>query len=66
MKRADSTGSRPAGNPAPSKPPQNPSAKKPGDARDEGAQLEQNREELGVAEDHRTEAMKKGKRGTFP
>jgi hypothetical protein len=28
--------------------------------------MERNRRAMGVAEDHRTEAMKKGKRGSFP
>ena len=29
-------------------------------------QLKKNQESLGVGSDHRTDAMKKGKRGTFP
>jgi len=40
--------------------------KKPGDARDEDAKLQQNRQDLGVEEDHKTEEMEDGGRGTFP
>jgi len=36
------------------------------DARRNPEQLKRNQERLGVGTDHRTEAMKKGKRGTFP
>lgn len=36
------------------------------DGRRSGEQLKRNQERLGVGADHRTEAMKKGKRGTFP
>jgi hypothetical protein len=36
------------------------------DARRNPEQLKMNQERLGVGTDHRTEAMKKGKRGTFP
>ncbi len=36
------------------------------DARNSSEQLKRNQERLGVGSDHRTEAMKKGKRGTFP
>ncbi len=40
--------------------------KKPEDARGDPGRQERNREEMGVEEDHRTEDMQKGKRGTFP
>lgn len=36
------------------------------DARHSSEQLKRNQERLGVGADHRTDAMKKGKRGTFP
>jgi hypothetical protein len=36
------------------------------DGRRSDEQLKRNQERLGVGPDHRTEAMKKGKRGTFP
>jgi hypothetical protein len=36
------------------------------DGRRSTEQLKKNQERLGVGSDHRTEAMKKGKRGTFP
>jgi len=36
------------------------------DARRDPEQLKRNQERLGVGSDHRTDAMKKGKRGTFP
>jgi hypothetical protein len=36
------------------------------DGRRSGETLKRNQERLGVGPDHRTEAMKKGKRGTFP
>ena len=36
------------------------------DGRRSNEQLKRNQERLGVGPDHRTEAMKKGKRGTFP
>ncbi len=36
------------------------------DARRSSEQLKRNQERLGVGADHRTEAMKKGRRGTFP
>ena len=36
------------------------------DGRRSSEQLKRNQERLGVGADHRTEAMKKGKRGTFP
>jgi hypothetical protein len=40
--------------------------KKPGDARGDPEQQKRNREDLKVGEDHRTEKMRKGNRGTFP
>jgi hypothetical protein len=43
-----------------------PSAAKQADARRDPEQLKKNQERLGVGSDHRTEAMKKGRRGTFP
>jgi hypothetical protein len=43
-----------------------PSAAKQADARRNPEELKRNQERLGVGSDHRTEAMKKGKRGTFP
>jgi poly-gamma-glutamate capsule biosynthesis protein CapA/YwtB (metallophosphatase superfamily) len=43
-----------------------PAAAKHTDARRDPEQLKRNRERLGVGSDHRTDAMKKGKRGTFP
>jgi hypothetical protein len=36
------------------------------DGRNSSEQLKINQERLGVGADHRTDAMKKGKRGTFP
>lgn len=36
------------------------------DGRRSTEQLKKNQERLGVGSDHRTDAMKKGKRGTFP
>jgi hypothetical protein len=36
------------------------------DGRRSNETLKKNQERLGVGPDHRTEAMKKGKRGTFP
>jgi len=43
-----------------------PAAAKLADARRDPEQLKRNQERLGVGSDHRTDAMKKGKRGTFP
>jgi hypothetical protein len=42
------------------------SARSGGDARHSQEQLKKNQERLGVGNDHRTDAMKKGRRGTFP
>ena len=36
------------------------------DARDDEGKLHRNQKELGVGEDHKTEEMEKGSRGTFP
>jgi hypothetical protein len=36
------------------------------DARHDPSKLRQNQERLGVGPEHKTEAMKKGRRGTFP
>jgi hypothetical protein len=68
MKRAEhSTPLRTKEPVVPSKPPENPAEKKAADARErDDAQQERNRRDMGVAEDHRTDAMKKGRRGTFP
>ena len=41
-------------------------AAKNADARRDPDQLKRNQERLGVGADHRTDAMKRGKRGTFP
>jgi hypothetical protein len=41
-------------------------AKQQGDGRHDREQLKKNQERLGVGTDHRTAAMKKGRRGTFP
>jgi hypothetical protein len=38
----------------------------PQDARDDESRLKENREDLGVGEDHKTEEMERGRRGTFP
>lgn len=40
--------------------------KNPKDAREDEARLEQNQDELGVGDDHETEDMEQGERGTFP
>lgn len=40
--------------------------KHPRDARDDPEQLEENQQDLGVGEDHETDAMEEGGRGTFP
>lgn len=49
-------------NPAPA-PTTKPAA---GDARDSPDKLKQNREHLGVDDEHKTPEMQKGHRGTFP
>ena len=47
-------------NPAPQ------TGKNPRDARDDQEQIKQNQRELGVEDDHKTDDMEKGGRGTFP
>jgi hypothetical protein len=37
-----------------------------GDARHDSTALKKNQERLGVGDDHKTDAMKKHRRGTFP
>jgi hypothetical protein len=43
-----------------------PTGKREGDARDNDGRLKKNQEELGVGDDHKTEEMEQGQRGTFP
>lgn len=62
-KRTDRTPVRDDDLPDPAK---RPSAPPAGDARDDPQKQRQNREHLGVDEDHATPDMKKGHRGTFP
>jgi hypothetical protein len=50
---------------APDLPPQK-TGKLEGDAREDDRQLAENQQELGVGEDHKTEEMEEGGRGTFP
>lgn len=40
--------------------------KNPADARERPEQLKKNQADLGVAEDHKTDDMEEGSRGTFP
>ena len=40
--------------------------KNPKDAREDEAQLRENQDELGVGDDHKTDEMEEGERGTFP
>ena len=40
--------------------------KNPKDAREDESRLKKNQAELGVEEDHKTDDMEKGGRGTFP
>lgn len=40
--------------------------KNPKDAREDDEQLAENQADLGVGEDHQTDDMEKGHRGTFP
>ena len=40
--------------------------KKPGDARENDAKLQQNQQDLGVKPDHKTDEMEDAGRGTFP
>ena len=74
MKRADH-GTPLGGDPKHPKPPApaQQTGHQPGDARGDGKQvgenqaaIEENREQLGVEENHKTDAMEKGRRGTFP
>jgi len=39
---------------------------RPGDARGDSEKMRENRARLGVGPEHKTDAMKKGRRGTFP
>lgn len=68
MKRANH-GSNLKGKPknpkAPDLPPQKTGSLE-GDARGDNGQLAENQQELGVGEDHKTEEMEEGGRGTFP
>jgi hypothetical protein len=50
----------------PEAPPAPPAGKRDGDARGDQGQLVENQQELGVGEDHKTEDMEEGGRGTFP
>jgi hypothetical protein len=67
MKRANQ-GTKLQGDPVrvPAGPPGNPSGKNPRDARDDDKKQAENREELGVGEDHKTRDMEEKNRGTFP
>jgi hypothetical protein len=50
-------------------PPEQPAqqtGKHEGDAREDEGQLAENQQELGVGEDHKTDDMEQGGRGTFP
>jgi hypothetical protein len=40
--------------------------KNPRDARDDEDQLRKNQDDLGVGDDHETDAMEEGNRGTYP
>jgi hypothetical protein len=75
MKRAEHSTTLHQPKEVPSQPPADPAEKSPRDARKDAGtapndkeeqKLEQNKKELGVGKDHRTDAMKKGHRGTFP
>jgi hypothetical protein len=51
------------------KPPEQPTAqtgKNERDAREDDRKLAENQQDLGVGEDHKTEEMEEGHRGTFP
>ncbi len=50
------------------KPPQpaTQTGKNPRDAREDDSKLAENQRELDVGEDHKTEEMERGNRGTFP
>lgn len=67
MKRAEHS-TKLQGTPKHEKPPE-PAAqtgKNPNDARGDEEQLKQNQQDLGVDDDHKTDAMEEGHRGTFP
>ncbi|HEY0335967.1 MAG TPA: hypothetical protein VGC70_01400 [Burkholderiales bacterium] len=67
MKRANH-GTKLQGTPqeTPSEPPAPPTGKNPKDAREDDTKLAENQQELGVGDDHKTEDMEEGGRGTFP
>lgn len=67
MKNANS-GTRLDQEPKHPKPPESApqTGKNPNDARESERKLQQNQQELGVGEDHKTDAMQQGGRGTFP
>lgn len=48
------------------KPPAAQTGKNERDAREDDGKLQKNQQELGVGEDHKTEDMEEGGRGTFP
>lgn len=50
----------------PDEPPAPKTGKHEGDAREDEKQLTENQRELGVGDDHKTEDMEEGERGTFP
>lgn len=47
-------------------PPTAQTGKNPKDAREDDRKLHENQKDLGVGEDHKTEEMEQGHRGTFP
>jgi hypothetical protein len=67
MKRANH-GTKLQGTPqqTPAEPPAAQTGRKPGDARGDDEQLAENQQDLGVGDDHKTEDMEEGGRGTFP
>jgi hypothetical protein len=67
MKRANH-GTKLQGTPqeTPPEPPVAQTGKNPKDAREDEAKLAENQQELGVGDDHKTEDMEEGGRGTFP
>jgi len=67
MKRANH-GTKLQGTPQemPAEPPAAQTGKNPKDAREDDAKLAENQQDLGVADDHKTEDMEEGGRGTFP
>ena len=50
----------------PDEPPTPQTGKNPKDGREDEAKLRENQEELKVGEDHKTDDMEQGHRGTFP